>query len=444
MNWQIIRQQLDNIFYKGTKAEYTPSKNNIIYTTNVIFLHISANLFLATFIMIAFTKFYWGAFGLFVTLLMFMLSVFLNIKGYHLIAKVGVLIYLCNAVIITNILFSHNTVLFVSLLQVSYVCVFIFDESERKWSIFVTAFAIVYMIVEVSSLRTYLPDYNLIPKDSLFAANTVYSLGHISHAVGLSIIYVSIIKDREMKLKSLQNELIDSQKKLLMHAEDLESFSTIAVHDLKSPINNGIMMMNILEKKLADEYSIDEEYKDAIHQIKGCFSSMGKISIDLLSYSKVMYIDTTSEVINIENELNTIYKNIYLTYPNAILELNPLVNEIMVNKMLFYVVMQNLIENGFRYNNSVSPKVVIKTELILKTVQIHIMDNGIGIPPEYIDNIFKPFIMRTYLPKVRNKGTGLGLSGAKRAADRLKGKLYCYESNHKGSHFIFELPFIHQ
>lgn len=440
MNWQDAKSQLDKIFNKGTHQSYTNAKNNIIYTTNVIFIHISVNLLLATVLMSVFTNFYWGAFGLFLTLIMFLVSIFLNIKGYHLIAKVGVLIYLCNAVIITNILFSHNTVLFVSLLQVSYVCVFIFDESERKWSVFVTAYAIVFMIIEVSSLRNYLPDYNLIPKGSLFAANTVYSLGHISHAVGLSIIYVSIIKDRENKLKSLQNELIESQKKLLMHAEDLESFSTIAVHDLKSPINNGILMLNILEQKLAKEYSIDEDYKDSIHQIKSCFSNMGKISIDLLSYSKVMYIDTISETIKIKEELNTIFNNIHLTYPNTRIEYKLNVDAIKVNKMLFYVVMQNLIENGFKYNTSVNPVVVIKSEIVSQTIIIHVQDNGIGIPPAYIENLFKPFVMRTYLNKNIQKGTGLGLSGAKRAADRLKGKLYCYESNENGSHFVVELP----
>lgn len=52
------------------------------------------------------------------------------------------------------------------------------------------------------------------------------------------------------------------------------------------------------------------------------------------------------------------------------------------------------------------PTVYVKTKKEQNTVVISVSDNGLGIPPQFVDKIFQPF----FTTKPSGKGTGLGLS----------------------------------
>jgi two-component system, NtrC family, sensor kinase len=55
---------------------------------------------------------------------------------------------------------------------------------------------------------------------------------------------------------------------------------------------------------------------------------------------------------------------------------------------------------------SFSPTLLVRTRNLGDRVQIHIRDNGIGIPPEIVEKVFNPF----FTTKPTGEGTGLGLS----------------------------------
>ena len=71
---------------------------------------------------------------------------------------------------------------------------------------------------------------------------------------------------------------------------------------------------------------------------------------------------------------------------------------------------------------------------------IQISDTGIGIRPEDIETLFKPFrqvdtgITRQY------EGTGLGLSICKRLVEMMGGRIWIESEKGKGSTFAFSLP----
>ena len=67
--------------------------------------------------------------------------------------------------------------------------------------------------------------------------------------------------------------------------------------------------------------------------------------------------------------------------------------------------------------------------------EINFIDNGTGIPPEDIDNIFDPF----YTTKDPGKGTGLGLSVCFMIIEKLDGKIKA-ESDGKGTVMTIHLP----
>jgi two-component system, NtrC family, sensor kinase len=87
------------------------------------------------------------------------------------------------------------------------------------------------------------------------------------------------------------------------------------------------------------------------------------------------------------------------------------------------------------------PTIWIKTRKLSQgMVQIAIVDNGPGMPPEVQQRIFDPF----FTTKPVGKGTGMGMSISYQiVTERHQGKLYCVSQPGQGTEFFLEIP-IHQ
>ncbi|MBD3267962.1 GHKL domain-containing protein, partial [bacterium] len=66
---------------------------------------------------------------------------------------------------------------------------------------------------------------------------------------------------------------------------------------------------------------------------------------------------------------------------------------------------------------------------------IEVVDQGAGIPPEHIEQIWKPFFSTK-----GDEGTGLGLAICQKIAAAHKGRLHCESTVGKGTTFTLSLP----
>ncbi|MCZ7401092.1 MAG: ATP-binding protein [Candidatus Methanoperedens sp.] len=69
-----------------------------------------------------------------------------------------------------------------------------------------------------------------------------------------------------------------------------------------------------------------------------------------------------------------------------------------------------------------------------------VIDTGIGIKPENMDYLFKPFVQLENGWSRRFEGSGLGLSISKKLVDMLGGRIWAQSEFRKGSVFTFTLP----
>jgi len=84
---------------------------------------------------------------------------------------------------------------------------------------------------------------------------------------------------------------------------------------------------------------------------------------------------------------------------------------------------------------SYEPTVSVYTKKIDDKVEIHVKDNGVGIPQKAIDKIFQPF----FTTKPTGQGTGLGLSLSYDIIKAHGGEIKVESKEPEGSEFNIQL-----
>ena len=96
----------------------------------------------------------------------------------------------------------------------------------------------------------------------------------------------------------------------------------------------------------------------------------------------------------------------------------------------------NLLSNAIKYTPE-NGKITIKTEIKDNSAIISVIDNGIGIEPEFQEKIFKRF---EQVDSTVQGSTGLGLAIVQELVKLHNGTISVESTPKKGSKFIVALP----
>ena len=202
----------------------------------------------------------------------------------------------------------------------------------------------------------------------------------------------------------------------------LQDFAGTVSHDIKMPLANMVLTVDILKKKY--ETTLDKEGVNYLNYLKKSSFSLSEYITSILNLyeSEVKDHEKSKESFDLKQlleeiiDLFNIKHECEIKLPHKNLELH-------CNRAALEQILLNLIGNSLKYNDK--EKIVIKIKCKEKEGFYHfsVNDNGVGIPKEKQKEIFNLFSTAAITDRNGNKGNGIGLSTVKKLVKKLGGKI---------------------
>jgi PAS domain S-box-containing protein len=219
--------------------------------------------------------------------------------------------------------------------------------------------------------------------------------------------------------------------------QELTEYSYALTHNLKAPLRAVHNYVDFLLEDLGD--TLEEKPKSYLEGMKKAIIQSDKQFKDL----EILY-HIKNHLMNVEpfdmRELLAEIKSIFNGTPaQELIITHPQWPVFRGEKFLLRQILNNLINNGFKFNSADIKRVEIGWQPSTDNrIEIFVRDNGIGIEPQYHEQIFQLF--QRLHTESQYEGTGIGLAIVKRAAQRIGGTLRVESAIGKGSTFYVILP----
>ena len=228
-----------------------------------------------------------------------------------------------------------------------------------------------------------------------------------------------------------------TQDALARSNDDLEQFAYAASHDLQEPLRTVTSYMGLIRDRYADK--LDDAAREFIDFAVDGADRMRRLIDDLLEYSRVEMRGAAFEPVDCNQVAGTVLGDLdqAIGQCGGRVECSslPVVDG---DALQLARLLQNLVSNALKFRDQEPPRVRIWAERQGTDWVFSVEDNGIGIDPEYHQNVFGMFT-RLH-SRSRYEGTGIGLALCSKIAHRHGGRIWVDSEVGKGSTFRFSIP----
>jgi signal transduction histidine kinase len=225
--------------------------------------------------------------------------------------------------------------------------------------------------------------------------------------------------------------------KMLM---ELDGYAHTVSHDLNNPlavikIGSGTLLeiLKRLQEKDIDRERADQDIRDIAEAMDKSVMAASALVNDLLSLAEAGQVPTYVSEVDVGEVVDRIIseRQADVEKKGIRIEKSKDLGSVLASDTHVYQLFANLIGNAIRHNDSAEPLIEVSRpgDDGDGAHRFIVRDNGPGIPPADIKNIFQPFY------KVKNGGTGIGLATVEKIVKLYGGGIRVY--NDEGACFEF-------
>jgi two-component system, sensor histidine kinase and response regulator len=218
----------------------------------------------------------------------------------------------------------------------------------------------------------------------------------------------------------------------------------MVAHDLKNPLTAITLSLSLLRNPAGREPELIDKVVEALDV------NTDRMSRLVGSLLKVNALEEGKRDLTLERvELNGLITETARLYQNTcqrkqielLLEIDREPVRCLLDRESFIQVIDNLISNAIKFS---PPGKSIQVHLgkIGEISRLRIQDEGPGVPPDEIPQLFTSFNKLSNRPTAGENSTGIGLSIVKQLVEAMRGRVWCESHLGQGSSFFVEFPTI--
>jgi len=291
--------------------------------------------------------------------------------------------------------------------------------------------------------------------------NTVKSLEYLEHYLNeketvINTQTLKIIENYELitKMKSFEKaaqlekertHIMQNQARAEHTAQVKQNFLSTMSHEIRTPLNAVITITSLLNER------VEPEEKQLLDSLKFASNNLLMIINDILDFSK---LETGRVQLECQPcNLVILIKNLSATYNNMArakglqAELNideQVAGAYEVDETKLSQILNNLISNAIKFTEK--GKVTVSLKHIENhddhdTLRFIITDTGVGIPEDFVEEMFDSFSQPKAITTRKQGGSGLGLAIVKKLVELHQSRINFKSIIGKGSEFHFDITF---
>ena len=246
---------------------------------------------------------------------------------------------------------------------------------------------------------------------------------------------LAILND-ETELRRSETRMRTLVDNLRRSNADLENFAYIASHDLQEPLRMVTSYLQLLERRCGER--LDADGRDFLHFAVDGARRMKTLIFDLLTFSRAGRSDKAF----VATDLNGVLRQVKQHLGPAIAESGariayPVLPTLAADPTQMVQLFQNLLSNAIKFRGNRPPQIRIDVQEEGSHWRFTVQDNGIGIAPQYHEQIFA--IFQRLHGKNDIPGTGIGLALCRRIVERHGGRIDVESTEGAGATFRFTL-----
>lgn len=254
------------------------------------------------------------------------------------------------------------------------------------------------------------------------------------HGDSFTLVAIVDISERLRAREAIQAR----ENRLQRTNQELSEFVYAASHDLQEPLRKVTAFCQLLEREAYDQ--LNDRSREYIRFAVDGAQRMQCLIRDLLDYSRIAQAEHDWVEVSVQDIVEETLEGLSV----AIEEAGALVQVaklpvVRSRPVLLRQIFANLVGNALKYRHAErAPVIDVHCERQSDEWLFTVSDNGIGIPRDQRDRVFRLF--QRLHRKEEYAGTGIGLSVVKKAVERCGGRIWIEDSKRGGAAFSFTVP----